>query len=176
MCGDDPVPDAAPGPDAPEIPDAAPPPDADPTAPDAAPPPDGGVVVPGLDDPCCDPTGQCPTELVCVVDHRGTPGDTTDDVHACRPHCDPAGTGADCPQPSRCQMFSDGTGICLRANIEGEPCSPEFCAMGTICVGPSSDAAFCRRCCTQPTDCSGTDICVMLMGNASCPMACVPPT
>ena len=168
-CGADPPTDAGPG--APDAgPDATP---IDAAATDAAPSDggtgnDAGMSWPGLDDPCCDPTGQCQGTFVCLVNR--------DDMsHHCRPRCTVGGSADQCPQPSRCLMFSDGTGVCVPAAVSGEECAPESCAAGFACVGMNADNAFCRSCCVDATQCAEGEVCSPLNPPpADCPMACVP--
>ena len=171
-CGEGPPTDALPLPDGAETPDAVEV-DAGETvdggeAADAAPAADAGMSWPGLDEPCCDPTGPCSNGNVCLVSRD-------DQSHRCRPTCTPGGSPDECPQPSSCLLFSDGSGVCIPAGLEGDPCSPEFCASGLVCVGPNSDNAYCRSCCTDASMCGEAENCAPLNPPpAACPMACVP--
>ncbi len=117
---------------------------------------DGGVAdagpTPGVDDPCCDPTGMCPGGLACI---QGP----TPEEHRCRARCDLA--VRECAAGGVCADFG-GEGVCIPASSEGLDCAPELCDSATICVGSSADDATCWRRCEVDEDCDVGQFCTNL--------------
>jgi len=105
-----------------------------------------------VDDPCCDPTGLCSGDLVCIAG-------PTSEQHRCRPRCDLA--VRQCPAGGVCADFG-GNGVCIPASLEGLECAPELCDSATICVGSTVDDAICRRRCALDDDCDAGQFCTNL--------------
>jgi len=125
---------------------------------DASPASDAGPP-PNLDDPCCNPTGECSGNLACID------GPTASE-HRCRTLCDLSTRS--CPFGGVCASFS-GQGVCIPAGGIGDDCAPELCAEGGICVGSTAENAVCEQKCEMQSDCtSGTCTAVGTGGSMAC--------
>jgi hypothetical protein len=77
----------------------------------------------------------------------------------------------ECPYGGTCASFG-GQGVCIPAAGLNDPCDPEFCSTGTICVGSSADDATCKlRCDADPGVCPDGTTCTGLVGSGA--MACL---
>jgi hypothetical protein len=134
--------------------------DAAPPATDAGPGADAGPP-PGIDDPCCNPDGDCDIGLECIE------GPTMAE-HRCRPTC--SLSDRICAFGGVCANFG-GQGVCIPASSIGDPCSPELCEADAICVGSTADDAICEQRCEQQSDCTMGGTCTALTGTDA--MACL---
>jgi len=185
-CGDDSGGGGGDVPDGPVIDDVDGPPIEVPDAPpgiDAGPTADAREDFTGLDQPCCDPTGMCENEMVCLIglatqscgpDPEPDPGGIdAGGGGVCRPTCMPGVVGQ-CPFPSQCRMFSGGFGVCLAAVGDDEPCGAGIrCADGFLCVdtGVSGNEHFCREICTSQEQCDTGETCTTVTSDQ---MVCLP--
>ncbi len=90
--------------------------------------------------------------------------------------CAPAECGRVCVQlidSSGKPLTGQGACVVDTGAAEGEPCQPAACKQGLYCVAHSSKAAFCRRSCSGPGDCTGYKMVCVALGTGST-QVCVP--